>query len=52
MKIKIIRTIAQNMEKEIQDFFDSLPIPSQIIDIKIGGDWIENHLAVVIISYL
>ena len=52
MKIKIIRGLAQDMEKEIQKFINSLPTPSQIVDIKTGGEWIDNHIAIVIISYL
>ena len=52
MKVKVIRALAENIEKEMQDFFDTLPIPSQIIEIKTGGDWVNHHLAIVIITYL
>lgn len=52
MKCKIIRTVSQFIEKEVNDFLLSLPIPSQIIEISMGGEWQENHLAVVIIFYL
>ncbi len=52
MKIKIIRCLSQDMEREMQSFLNSLQDPSQIIDIKIGGEWLNNKLAMVLITYL
>ena len=51
-KIRVIRCMSQCIEQEIQDFMDSLnQNPVQIIDIKIHGEPLNNHLVVITILW-
>jgi hypothetical protein len=51
-KVKHIRVITPEMESAIRLFLDSLPTPSQIIEISQAGDFTERGIMSVIIIYI
>ena len=52
MKIKIIRQSGKFIEEEVQKFLDTLPIPSQIINVSLTNNFTENGLCAVAIIYI
>jgi len=51
-RVKILRCIFQDSEMKIQQFLDTLnQNPVQILDIKLYGDFLENHVIAITILY-